>query len=689
MKTKIFIYYIITAAFFATMLGCNTPPDPKYLKDGKQYGVTDGLFRERWWNFYERGSSFLEGGFFKEAAEDYREAIKQRDKDQRRARTYGMHFVDYFPHRDLGVALHNMGSHEEARKELEYSLATTETGKAKFYLNKVRRAIVEKSGSDTAAPSISLADLGGEVTNSFKMDLKGEVEDDSYAEKISVNDVPLFIELSAKKIPFSRKLRLKKGLNEISVKTTDLLGKVSEKKVKVIGDYQGPMLNVKNFADGQEVAENKVVLSGSLADATGVTTLKINDQVLAYNKEREVDFTFTVQLEEGTNKINFAATDMAGNTTLAQLDLVYVPQMAKEKLSPSYAYRQNQPIRVALQGSGVLDTGENRYYAAVQRVGKFRLNLKDLVDTQTVYYDTIYIDGSVTGLKEVQTVKINGEELFVLPGRTLFFNQLVELSEGDNKIIIEVVDAAGNTATKEVNIKREIPKVHQIGSRMSIAVMPFDIKGQEAGVADIVYDNLIDSFFEQDRFSIVSRGAELEKVLQELKLSETDLVDKSKAVKVGRLVAAEAILMGSVRETAGSLEIYARLVNTETSTLLDSKDVYTQDKEISQIQYITNGLALKFKHSFPLIEGTVIKVEGNNIYADFGTLQNIKKEMKFIVFREGEKIIHPITGKVLGSDSEEIGIATVVNVFEDMSLGKLVSDADVSNIKVKDLIITK
>ncbi len=59
------------------------------------------------------------------------------------------------------------------------------------------------------------------------------------------------------------------------------------------------------------------------------------------------------------------------------------------------------------------------------------------------------------------------------------------------------------------------------------------------------------------------------------------------------------------------------------------------------------------------------------------------------MFREGEKIIHPITGKVLGSDSEEIGIATVVNVFEDMSLGKLVSDADVSNIKVKDLIITK
>jgi len=689
MKNTLFICYLTCAVLLASLLGCNTPPDPRYFKDGKQYGVTKGLFRERWWNFYERGSSFLEGGFFAEAAADFREAIKQRDRDQRRARTYGMHFVDYFPHRDLGVALHELGRHEEARKELKYSLASCETGKAKFYLNKVRKAIVEQAGSDTAAPSISLADLGGAVTNDFKIDIKGEVEDDSYAEKVSVNDDPLFVELSAKKLPFAKKLKLKKGLNEIRVKTTDLLGKVSEKKIKMIGDYQGPMLNVKNYADGQEVAENKVVLSGALADATGVTTLKVNDQVLAYNKEREVDFTFTVELEEGTNKISMAATDIAGNTTMAQLDLIYVPRLAKDKLSPSYAHRQNRPIRMALQGSGVLDTGENRYYAAVERVGKFRLNLKDLVDTQTVYYDTMYIDGSVTGLKEVRTVKINGEELFVMPGRTLYFNQLIELAEGDNKVVVEVADAAGNTAKKEINIKREIPKVHQIGNRMNIAILPFDIKGQEAGSADIVYDNLVDSFFEQQRFGIVSRGAELEKVLQELKLSETELVDKSKAVKVGRLVAAEAILMGSVRETAGSLEVYARLVNTETSTLLDAKDVYTQDKEMSQIQYITSGLALKFKHSFPLIEGTVIKVDGKEIYADFGTIQHIKKEMKFIVFREGEKIIHPVTGKVLGSDSEEIGVATVVNVFEDMSLGKLVSDIDPSNIKVKDLIITK
>lgn len=691
MKKRSICYFIIVAGVFL-FLNCNTPPDPKYFKDGRQYGVVKGLFRERWWNFYERGISFSGGGFWEEAASDFREAVRQRDKDQRRARTYGMHFTDYFPHRDLGAAYYHLGRHEDALKELESSLSTVDTGKAKFYLNKVRKALIEASGADTAPPSINVVSVaGGEVTNSFKLKLEGEVADDTYAEKIAINDDPMFIELSAKKIPFSKEIKLKKGLNEIKIKTTDLLGKVTEKTVKVFGDFEGPLLNIGNYVDGQEVARNKIVLSGALADATGITTLKINEQVLAYNKERELEFTFTVELNEGTNIIALAATDVAGNTTIGELNLIYVPALAKQKHSPAYAYNKGKPIRLALHGSGILDTGQHRLFAATrpQQIGSFRLNLKDLTDNQTVYYDTMYIDGSVTGISEISSVKINGSPLLVIPGRTIYFNQLIELQEGENKLTVEVQDKKGNKVSKTVIIVREVPKVHQVGSRISLAIMPFATKGQISSVSSIIYDNLVSAFFDQDRFNIVSRGEELETVLRELKLSQTDLVDKKKAVQVGRLVAAEAILMGTIRETKDSIEIYARLVNTETSTLWEAKDVYAQDKALSQIQYVTNGLALKFKHSFPLLEGLVIKITGKNIYADFGTIQRIKKEMKFIVFREGETIVHPVTGRVLGSESEELGVATVVNVFEDMSIGKLVADFDPSKIQLKDLIITK
>src|SRR3990167_719878 len=93
----------ILISFFALLLfslSCYTQKgDPRYFKDGQQYGTTEGTFRNKWWNYYERGNSFSDGEFFEEAIADYRNSIKQRDEDQRRARTYGMHFIDYFPHK--------------------------------------------------------------------------------------------------------------------------------------------------------------------------------------------------------------------------------------------------------------------------------------------------------------------------------------------------------------------------------------------------------------------------------------------------------------------------------------------------------------------------------------------------------------------------------------------------------------
>ncbi len=692
MKSKSMWFVVIVFLVFL-FLRCNTPPDPKYVKDGKQYGVVQGLFRERWWNFYERGVSFSDGAFWQEAAADFKEALRQRDRDQRRARTYGMHFTDYFPHRDLGVAYYHLGRYDEARQELETSLSMVDTGKAKFYLNKVRKALLEQSQTDAAPPSITVAAASsGQVTNSFTMTLQGEVEDDSYAHTITINEDPMFVELSAKKIPFSKKIKLKKGLNEINIQTADLLGKVAQKQVKVFADFEGPLLNIKNYVDGQQVTANRVVLNGALADATGITSLKINDQLLAYNKEREVEFVFAVELQEGRNMIALAATDGAGNTTTGQLNLIYVPRLASWPGVREASGKQSEPIRLALYGSGILDTGQHRLFASMAKANprsSFRLKLKDLADTQTVYYETMYIDGSVTGTQDVQAVTINGEPLVIIPGRTIYFNQIIQLQEGENKLTVAVEDAGGKTTSRSVTIVREVPKVHQVGSRMSIAILPFETVGQTSSVAEIMYDNLVSSFLAQNRFNIVSRGNELEAVLREQKLSATDLVDKSAAVKVGKIVAAEAVLMGTIRETANSVEIYARLINTETSALFDAKDVYGQDKSFAQLQYLTDGLALKFMHGFPLIEGMVIKISGKNIYADFGTVQHIKKDMKFIVFREGQPIVHPVTGRMLGSETLQLGVATVVNVFEDMSVGTLYADFDPGAIKVKDLIITK
>jgi len=683
------------SVFFSLILffSCAVQQDAQVkIKDGKKYGVVEGSFRHRWWNYYERGLSFAQGEFWEEAAADLKEAIKQRKADQRMARTYGMHFVDYFPHRELGVVYFHQGDYNQAENELETSLEMVDSGKTKHYLNLVRKRKLELSREDKAPPSIMLEAASRQTAfNRFRFEVKGEVSDDFYAREISINDTPEFIELSAPTIPFTREIKLKKGLNAINIRSTDLTGKVTEKTVQVFGDFEGPAFQLKNVADGDQVNEEAIVLNGALADATGVTELRVNDQVLSYDKEKEITFALSIDLEEGENKILLAATDTVGNTTTGELNLTYIPQLANNPNRRHNRFldasRNKEPVLLAFSGSSTSPSATGILYAAAKAA--FRLNFKDLTKEQTVYYETLYVDGTATGTYEIESVAINGEPLLIIPGRTIYFNQLIELQDGKNTITIEVTDVKGNVATKTAAVSYQVPKVHQVGSRMSLAVLPFEIKGEHGMTSDLVYDNLIDAFVNQERFHIVTRGDELEAVLREQKLSQTDLVDKKTAVQVGKLVAAETILMGTVRETNDAIEIYARLVNTESSSIMEAKDVFSQDKSIPQLKYMTNGLALKLKHSFPLIEGMVIKVKGNEIYADFGSFKQIKKEMRFIVFQQGEVIKHPVTGKVLGSETKELGVATVVSVFEDMSIGKLIADFEIANINVQDLVITK
>jgi len=57
-----------------------------YQKDGKAYGKADGLFKEQWNDYYLRGLSYSDGGFWDDAAQQiFLKALRGRDKDQRRA----------------------------------------------------------------------------------------------------------------------------------------------------------------------------------------------------------------------------------------------------------------------------------------------------------------------------------------------------------------------------------------------------------------------------------------------------------------------------------------------------------------------------------------------------------------------------------------------------------------------------
>jgi hypothetical protein len=80
------------------LAGCAVESGKVYVKDGKEYGVTARqTWRARWWDYYDHGTSYATGEYWDEALADFQAAIRQRHDDQRHARTYGMHRLDYFP----------------------------------------------------------------------------------------------------------------------------------------------------------------------------------------------------------------------------------------------------------------------------------------------------------------------------------------------------------------------------------------------------------------------------------------------------------------------------------------------------------------------------------------------------------------------------------------------------------------
>ena len=63
-------------------------------------------------------------------------------------------------------------------------------------------------------------------------------------------------------------------------------------------------------------------------------------------------------------------------------------------------------------------------------------------------------------------------------------------------------------------------------------------------------------------------------------------------------------------------------------------------------------------------EGIVVRASGKKIFLDLGKESRIKEGMRCILFKEGEPLVHPITGKILGPPAVELGRAIIQTVHE-------------------------
>jgi len=271
---------------------------------------------------------------------------------------------------------------------------------------------------------------------------------------------------------------------------------------------------------------------------------------------------------------------------------------------------------------------------------------------------------------------VNQNSILRGKGKIVAFSHFLELVKGKNTITIAAEDEAGNKTVKKIIIVREIPKALLLNERLSITVIPFEQKGSISNASLSFQDNIINALSNQNRFRIVERNF-LDLILKKEKLSLTKLIDRNTALKLGKHLAAQSIITGSIIETRTGIEIVSRMIDIETSEILASTDVYDEDKDIPALKSLAGRMTAMFHHEFPLVDGIILQKKGGYIFTDLGQ-DRIKMHRRLIVYRE-ESVMHPVTGKMLGVDYKIIDRARITQTEP------VISKAIVSNDKEKDI----
>jgi TolB-like protein len=525
--------------------------------------------------------------------------------------------------------------------------------------------------------------------------ISGLAEDEQYVAAIRIRGVPLFLEGSKKRIPFSEPLVLAQGHHTIEVEARNLLGKATKRQVVIHVDRQGPLVTIDELRIDETAAEKKIEISGFLYDEAGVSGVLINDIEIPIRPGVEVPFSKRLTVD--TSVLELVARDRLGNQTSATIPLLGAAKEISilEETDTGKIASLKSAIRnpqFAIQNPLLLACADldacNGLIAGLFGPGDTRppiLQLRGWTDTQTVYVKKIYLEGQVSDESTIASLSINQIPILRRKGQSIFFSYLTELQEGENSIVVEARDGAGNLATKKISVFRRVPKALQLAERLSISVIPFEQKGAVSEASVAFQDNLIAALVDRDRFRVLERD-KLDLILREQKLSRSDLIDRSTALRLGRLVAAQSIISGSIIETRAGIEIVARMIDTETSEIMATEDVYDEAKDLPALRSLAEGMAIKFHREFPLLGGLVIQSKGKQIFTDLGK-GKIKLQRRLIVYRE-EPIEHPVTKKVLGADNEILGRARVTQVLPEMSRAELLDDKG-DTIKRLDKVITE
>lgn len=235
-----------------------------------------------------------------------------------------------------------------------------------------------------------------------------------------------------------------------------------------------------------------------------------------------------------------------------------------------------------------------------------------------------------------------------------------------------------------------------------VAVASF-VNGSHSNYGEFACTNLenevINGLVQNKNYIVVERG-ELTKILRELGLQNTGVVDGSTAIEIGKLSGSDYTLLGNVVSAdigqfdnilysgyKAKVKFALRIVDNKTGVIVVSEvvegtksEMASQGARVSAENLLSAASAEAAKkvmdkmNDLNPLSGLVISVKEDMIYFDLGSDDGVRAGDLYTIYKEGKMLIHPVTGEVLGVEEETIGSIKVTDVKPNYAVGQIKSN---------------
>ena len=200
---------------------------------------------------------------------------------------------------------------------------------------------------------------------------------------------------------------------------------------------------------------------------------------------------------------------------------------------------------------------------------------------------------------------------------------------------------------------------HEWKSRpLTLVFLNIKAKGVTDFDKEFIISTVVGSLQESRRVQVVEREV-LDRLLEELKLSSSELADPTAALKIGRILSAKLISTGSIIRDGKDWLINLRMIETETTSIKVALTQALEAKEREEVaQKLSQEILKRIRSEFPL-QGKILSLEGENITLDIGANEGVKIGLKFEVMSDSP------------GARTRLGVIDVISVEKARSVGKL------------------